>query len=235
MAGSLGRTLLMYGVILAAVRVMGKRQISQLQTSELVVTLLLSELAVLPIQEEDTPLWMGLVPMGALVLCELLASFSMLKSGRFRKLVCGSPTVVIQRGEILQKQMRRLRMTTEDLFEQLRQNGVFYLEDVAWAIVETNGTLSVLRRPEQDPATPKQLGLKPENQGLEVAVISDGELSRQSLALCGRDEAWVEKRLKERGLGRQEVFLMTVRTDGNYRIVRRRASGGCSHGAIRGP
>ena len=225
MAGSLGRTLLMYGVILAAVRVMGKRQISQLQTSELVVTLLLSELAVLPIQEEDTPLWMGLVPMGALVLCELLASFSMLKSGRFRKLVCGSPTVVIQRGEILQKQMRRLRMTTEDLFEQLRQNGVFYLEDVAWAIVETNGTLSVLRRPEQDPATPKQLGLKPENQGLEVVVISDGELSRQSLSLCGRDEAWVEKRLKERGLGRQEVFLMTVRTDGRYRIVRRSAKG----------
>ena len=158
MIASLGRTLLMYGVILAAVRVMGKRQISQLQTSELVVTLLLSELAVLPIQEEDTPLWMGLLPMGALVLCELLASFSMLKSGRFRKLVCGSPTVVIQRGEILQKQMRRLRMTTEDLFEQLRQNGVFYLEDVAWAIVETNGTLSVLRRPEQDRRPPSSWG-----------------------------------------------------------------------------
>ncbi len=172
---SLLRTVLMYGVILLAVRLLGKRQISQLQASELVATLLLSELAVLPIQEEGLPLWRGLLPMGALVLCELGASWGMLKSGRFRKLVCGSPMVVIQRGKVLQGQMRRLRMTTEDLFEQLRQNNVFYLEDVAWAIIETNGRMSVIRRPEEDPVTPKQLGLKVPFPGLEVAVISDGE------------------------------------------------------------
>ena len=130
------RTVLMYGVILLAVRLMGKRQVSQLQNSELVVTLLLSELAVLPIQEEEKSLWVGLAPMAALVACELLVSVLMLKSGRFRQLVCGSPTVVIERGQVLQKAMRRLRLTTEDLFEQLRQKGVFYLEDVAWAIVD---------------------------------------------------------------------------------------------------
>ncbi len=99
--------------------------------------------------------------------------------------------VVIQRGKVLQGQMRRLRMTTEDLFEQLRQNNVFYLEDVAWAIIETNGRMSVIRRPEEDPVTPKQLGLRVPFPGLEVAVISDGELSRRSLALCGKEEAWV--------------------------------------------
>ena len=219
MAVILLRTVLMYGVILLAVRLMGKRQVSQLQNSELVVTLLLSELAVLPIQEEEKSLWVGLAPMAALVACELLVSVLMLKSGRFRQLVCGSPTVVIERGQVLQKAMRRLRLTTEDLFEQLRQKGVFYLEDVAWAIIETNGRMSVIRRPEEDPVTPKQLGLRVPFPGLEVAVISDGELSRRSLALCGKEEAWVRHRLEERGLSERQVFLMTVRTDGKYRIL----------------
>ena len=219
MAVSLLRTFLMYGAILLSVRVMSKRQISQLQTSELVATLLLSELAVLPIQQQDQPLWTGLIPMGALVLCEVGASWGMLKSGAFRRLVCGRPMVVVERGKILQGQMRRLRMTTEDLFEQLRQNNVFYLEDVAWAIIETNGRMSVIRRPEEDPVTRKQLDLRVPFPGLELAVISDGELSRRSLALCGKEEAWVRRRLEERGLSERQVFLMTVRTDGKYRIL----------------
>lgn len=221
---SLARTLLMYGAILFAVRIMGKRQISQLQTSELVVTFLISELAVLPIQEGDQPLWRGLAPMGALVLCEILVSFGMLKSGRFRQMICGNPIVVIQRGQILQDQMRRLRMTTEDLCEQLRQNNVFYLEDVAWAIIETNGMMSVIRKTEEDPVTPKQLGLNPPSQGLEVVVISDGELSKHSLALSGKDLNWVEKRLKERGLRQSDVFIMTIRTDGKWRVIEKEAT-----------
>ena len=103
MAVSLMRTLVMYGVILVAVRLMGKRQISQLQTSELVATLLVSELAVLPIQEMDQPLWKGIIPMGVLVGCEILVSFLMLKSGRFRQAVFGSPVVVIRQGKVLQE------------------------------------------------------------------------------------------------------------------------------------
>ena len=152
------RTLLLYAVLLVGERLMGKRQIGQLQTSELVSTLLLSELAVLPIQNGGDPLWRGLLPMGALILCEVGVSLWMLKSGRFRQLVCGRPMVVVAHGKILQDQMRRLRMTTEDLLEQLRQSGSFYLEEVDWAIVETNGTLSVLRRPDRDPLTPEQAG-----------------------------------------------------------------------------
>ena len=217
------RTVLMYGAILLAVRVMGKRQISQLQTSELVVTLLISELAMLPIQEGVQPLWTGLVPMAVLVLCELLVSLGMLKSSKFRQLVCGSPTVVIRRGEILQKEMQRLRLTTEDLLEQLRQNGVFYLEDVAWAIIETNGMMSVIRRPEEDPVTPRQLQLKAEPPVLEAAVISDGEVSLHSLRLCGKDRDWLDRRLKEQGLQVEDVFLMTARTDGKWRIVKKQS------------
>lgn len=216
---SLLRTVLMYGVILLAVRLLGKRQISQLQASELVATLLLSELAVLPIQEEGLPLWRGLLPMCALVLCELGASWGMLKSGRFRKLVCGSPMVVIQRGKVLQGQMRRLRMTTEDLLEQLRQNNVFYLDEVAYAIIETNGMISVIKYPESDPLTPKQAGVAAPFAGLEAAVVSDGEISDHSLELCGKDRAWVEAKAREAGLRIEDIFLMTARGDGGCKIV----------------
>ncbi len=218
---SLFRTLVMYIAILAAVRIMGKRQISQLQTSELVVTLLISELAVLPIQEHDEPLWNGLVPMLALVACELLMSLGMLKSGRFRQLVCGKPILVIEKGKILQRQMRRLRISTEDLFAQLRINGIFYLEEVDYAIVETNGTLSVTRRPQDDFLTPKQAGVKVKPEPLEVVVISDGEIARHSLELCRKDSAWVEQKLKEAGLTLSQVFLMTVRMDESFRIIKK--------------
>ena len=219
------RTLLLYAVLLVGERLMGKRQIGQLQTSELVSTLLLSELAVLPIQNGGDPLWRGLLPMGALILCEVGVSLWMLKSGRFRQLVCGRPMVVVAHGKILQGQMRRLRMTTEDLLEQLRQSGSFYLEEVDWAIVETNGTLSVLRRPDRDPLTPEQAGVAVRPQGLEAALVSDGEVNAHSLALLGLDRAWLEAKLRKAGVDQSQVFLFTARSDGSCRLVKKEKNG----------
>ncbi len=216
---SLLRTLVMYAVILIGVRIMGKRQISQLQTSELVVTLLISELAVMPIQEHEEPLWNGLVPMLTLIVCEILVSFLMLKVGKFRKLVCGKPILVIENGEILQDQMRKLRMSTEELFEQLRQNGVFTLEEVAYAVIETNGMMSVSRHAKDDPLTPRQAGIKVDPDYLEVVVVSDGEISESSLKLCGKDPAWAEQQLKSKGYSLSDVFIMTARPDGACRVI----------------
>lgn len=216
---SLVRTIIMYGVILIGVRVMGKRQISQLQTSELVVTLLISELAVMPIDKRNEPLANGLLPMLALILCELIISLFMLKSGGFRRLICGKPVMVIEDGKILQEHMRKLRMSTEELFEQLRQNGVFSLDEVAYAIIETNGTMSVARNTKDDPLTPKQAGVKVQPEPLEVVVVSDGELSASSLQLCGRDKHWVLDVLNSRSLSLSDVFIMTARRDGKYQII----------------
>lgn len=218
---SLFRTLVMYGVILIGVRVMGKRQISQLQTSELVVTLLISELAVMPIEKRDQPLWDGIAPMIALILCEIAVSLLMLKSGKFRQAVCGKPILIIENGKILQDQMRKLRMSTEDLFEQLRQNGVFSLEEVAYAVIETNGMMSVARRPEDDPLTPSQAGVKVRAEALEVVVVSDGEISESSLKLCGKDAQWVKGRVKSAGLSLSDVFIMTATGQGKSRIVKK--------------
>lgn len=220
---SVVRTLIMYGAILIGVRLMGKRQISQLQTSELVVTLLISELAVMPIQQHQDPLWNGLVPMVVLVACEIIVSLLMLKSGKFRQLVCGNPIVLIENGRLLQRQLRRVRMSTEDLFEELRRAGAFALEDVSYAILETNGQLSVLKRSSEDYLTPKQAGIKAPPEALEVVVVSDGRISENSLKLCGRDPAWLRDQLKHQGAALEDVFIMTVRTDGTQRIIKRQA------------
>lgn len=226
MLTSLLRTVIMYIAILIGVRLMGKRQISQLQTSELVVTLLISELAVMPIQQHDDPLWNGLIPMLVLVVCEIVVSLFMLKSGKFRQAVCGSPMVVIENGRVLQDQMRRLRMSTEDLFEELRLAGAFALEDVAYAIVETNGKLSVLKKASADSLTPKQAGVKAPSEALEVVVVSDGHISEHSLKLCGKDPHWLREQLKFQGAELSDVFIMTARTDGRQLIIKKQPKKG---------
>lgn len=145
----------------------------------------------------------------------------MLKSGKFRRAVCGKPIVVIENGRILQDQMRKLRMSTEDLFEQLRQNDVFYLQEIAYAIIETNGMMSVIKNPEYDFLTPKEMGVKVKFDGLEVVVVSDGEISDNSVKLCKKDRAWVLGCIAKAGLSLQEVFLMTARMDGTHKIIRK--------------
>lgn len=221
MVSALWRTAVMYAAILLGVRIMGKRQISQLQTSELVVTLLISELAVLPIEDGSISIWQGFVPMAALVAFELLISLAMLKSNRFRKLICGKPVLVVENGKILQDEMRRLRLSTEELFEQLRQNGVFSLEEVAYAIIETNGMMSVARHAKDDALTPDQAGIKVTPAYLEVVVISDGELSESSLSICGKDAHWAKEQVKAAGMEVPDVFLMTATRQGKSRIVKK--------------
>ena len=155
------RAVLLYIVILSAVRLMGKRQISELQTSELVVTLLISDLAAVPMQNTGQPLVSGLIPIAVLVMCEIAASVFMLKSGKFRRLVCGKPVVLINNGKVDQKEMARLRLSVEDLFEELREKDVFSIGDVAWAIMETNGKLSVVKKPEKDSPLPTSFWASP--------------------------------------------------------------------------
>ena len=213
------RTVLLYIVILAAVRLMGKRQISELQTSELVVTLLISDIAAIPMQDTGQPLASGFIPIAVLVMCEIAISVFMLKSGKFRRLVCGKPIVLINNGQLDQKEMSRLRLSIEDLFEELREKDVFSIHDVAWAIMETNGKLSIVKKPEADLPTNQMLGLCPPDTGLEVVVISDGEFSDSSLHLCGQNRRWAEDILSQQGLSLRQVFIMTADMQGGYAII----------------
>ena len=215
------RTLILYIFIIAALRLMGKRQISDMQPSELVVTLVVSDIASLPMQNTSQPLLSGMIPVMVLVGLEILTSVLMMKSRTVRKLVCGNPVVVIEDGKLLQKQMKRLRMTNSDLMEQLRQQSVFSLDDVQYCIVETNGALSILEKPEKRVPNAEEAGVKVEDNKLEAVVVSDGKLLREGLSMCQKDERKVVNILSENHIPINSVFLMTMDGSGAYRIIRK--------------
>ena len=215
------RTLILYIFIIAALRLMGKRQISDMQPSELVVTLVVSDIASLPMQNTSQPLLSGMIPVMVLVGLEILTSVLMMKSRTVRKLVCGNPVVVIEDGRLLQKQMKRLRMTNSDLMEQLRQQNVFSLNDVQYCIVETNGALSILEKPEKRVPNAEEAGVTIEDNKPEAVVVSDGKLLKEGLSLCQKDERKVVNILSENHIPINSVFLMTMDGSGAYRIIRK--------------
>ena len=218
------RTIILYIVIIITVRIMGKRQISELQTSELVVTLLMSDIASIPMQNTDQSLLSGIIPIFVLVIFEILISFLMLKHSKFRSLICGRPVIVIDHGRIDQKAMCELRMSTEDLMEQLRQKDIFNIDDVAFAIVETNGMVSVLKKAENDLPTNKDLAVRKKPSELKVTVISDGEISRSSLQLCAWSEKNILDTLSREKTDLKDVFLMIADKSGDYTIIRKERS-----------
>lgn len=215
------RTILLYIVIIVAVRLMGKRQISELQTSELVVTLLISNIAAIPMENTGQPLVSGLLPIAVLVMCEILASALMLKSAKFHKFVCGRPIIVINDGKVDQKEMRRLRMSTQDLMEQLRQKDVFSFEDVAYAIIETNGKMSVIKKPDKEQPTAGMLGVALPDTGIETVIISDGTVSKFSLQLCNKSLDWLEGVLRGKNVRVDQVFIMTANRKGDFTIIKK--------------
>lgn len=216
---SIIRTLLLYCFIIFAIRLMGKRQISDMQPSELVVTLVISDIASLPMQNTSQPLLSGIIPVIVLVALEILTSVFMMKSKRFRRVICGSPVVVISDGKLLQKEMRRLRLTTDDLFALLRQQNIFSPEDVQYCIVETNGTVSVLEKPEKRKPTAEDFKISIPDSKLEAMVISDGILIETALPLCSQSKDSVENVLKKEKLRQSDVLIMTLDGLGNYNII----------------
>ncbi len=215
------RTALLYIIIILAVRIMGKRQISDLQTTELVVTMLLSDIASIAVENTSTPLLSGLIPMIVLVICEIILSAAMIKNAKLRKAICGRPIVVINDGKIQQSELKRLRMSVEDLSEELRQQGVFSFKDVAFAIVETNGKTSVMKKARRDTPTLDDLNIKAPDNGIEAVVVSDGSLSKFSMQLCNIDSEFIFKTLQKENIKLEEVFIMTANRAKEYTIVKR--------------
>lgn len=215
------RAILLYAVIIIAIRLMGKRQISELQTSELVITLLLSDIAVVPMQDPGIPLMNGLVPMTALVACELILSVGMLKNGKFRRIICGKPVLIINNGKINQDELRRLRITSEELSQQLRQIEIFSIQDVAYAIVETNGKISAIRKPDKQQADASMVGAHVPDTGIEAVVISDGQFSDFALDLCGLSREFIHGVLKGKNLNVSDVFIMTSNKNKEFNIIRK--------------
>ena len=221
------RTIILYFLIMVGLRLMGKRQIGELEPSELVLTMMISDLATVPMQDFGIPLLAGVIPILTLLSISMLLSQISLRNLRFRAVVCGTPSVLIRNGELQQDTMRRNRYTLDELLEELRGQGISDIADVKYAVLENSGQLSVLPWAAQQPPTASQLGLEiKDDVTLPVILINDGRVLAKNLALCGKDKSWLDKALrKEKISSPREVFLMTLDEQGQVLCVKKEGQG----------
>ena len=211
------RTVVLYLLIIVGIRLLGKRQVGELEPSELTLALIIADLASVPMQDNGIPLLSGLIPIVILLAVATILSVLSAKSIRFRALLCGRPSVVIQDGLVLEQELRKNRLTVDELMEELRIQGYTDFQAIKFAILET-----VLPYAEQKPPTCAQLDLQPQETGLPVILISDGRLLDQNLKSRGYERRWLDKQLAARGLSSPtQVFLLTVDQSGNTYCIRK--------------
>ena len=218
---SYARTILLYLVLLSVVRLMGKRQIGQMEPSEVVVAMLVADLAAIPMQDSAIPLVSGLVPILTVLGAELVLSGAALLSIRLRKILCGKPVILIENGKILQQNLRRTRVTMDELTGHLREQDILDLRRVQYAILETNGNLSVFPYARYMPAEAAEAKIEVKEQYLPVTLVSDGRLLRENLPKAGKEEAWVQKTLRGKKATLKDTWLLTVDRSDTVYFVRR--------------
>ena len=204
------RTTALYIVLIAVIRLMGKRQIGQMEPSEFVVTMLAANLAAIPMEDAGIPFYSGLVPILTVLGVELVLSGISMGSVRFRRILCGKPVIMIENGRILRENLLKTRVTLDELTGHLREKDVLDLTTVQYAILETNGNLSVFLYPAEAPASAKEAGIVPKPRYLPVTIIEDGVLMNENMEKAGKDEAWVRRVLGDRRASIPGTWLLTV-------------------------
>ena len=211
----------LYLVLILSVRLMGKRQIAQMEASEFVVTMLVANLASIPMQDAAIPLYSGLVPILVVLGMELTLSGLILRSVVIRRFFCGKPIILIDKGKILMDNLRRTRVTLDELTGHLRQKDVLDIQTVEFAILETDGSLSVFPYPKERPATAKEAGIQADKQYLPITIIEDGYLSKENLRKAGKDESWLEGILQKNHARQKDALLLTVDQMGHVVFIRK--------------
>lgn len=215
------RAVILYVLITFSLRLMGKRQIGELQPSELVVTILVSNIASLPIEDSSIPMIMGIIPVLTLVCLDVFASALMLKSVRFRRLVTGNPIIIISDGKINQRMLKNLRYSVDDVIEAMRQCMIFDISEVQYAIVETNGQINFYQKYQYRNVTNEDIGKSSDSVNPPSIVIRDGIVNEKGLLECALSVEWLERTLKDEGLSTRRVFLMTADKNGKHTIVQK--------------
>lgn len=221
MAIILIRAAILYAAVIFSVRLMGKRQLGELQPSELVITILISNIATLSLEDTEIPLIRGIMPILALVCFEVLTSFASLKSVKIRRLVSGSPKIIIREGNVDQEMLRALRFSVDDLMTALRADGIFSLEEVQFAIVETNGSVSVYQKSDDQPATKADVHAQKPLVDPPQVIAADGRLRERTLHALGLDRNWLNTILRTADTKLSDIFLMTADSACRYHIVRK--------------
>ncbi|SPF43842.1 conserved hypothetical protein [Candidatus Desulfosporosinus infrequens] len=205
------RTLILYTLVIVALRLMGKREIGQLQPFELVVIIMISELAAIPSENIGIPLLSGIVPILVLLLTSLTLAWVSLKSETARTIICGSPSILIQRGRILEDELRKNRYNLTDLLEELRIKNVPNIADVEFAVLETNGQLSVFPKSQKRPTIPEDFHITTQFEGLPLTLIMDGKLNNTNLQQSNKDLNWLKRELQKQSINKiEEVFLASL-------------------------
>ena len=223
MATALTRTLILYLLIIVGLRLMGKRQIGELEPGELVLTMMLSDLAAVPMQDFGIPLLAGVLPILAILSLSMLLSQLSLHNLRFRALVCGTPSVIIDRGRICQDAMRRNRFTVDELLEELRLQGHSDPAEIKYAVLENSGQLSILPWTASTPPTAEQLGIEiADAASLPRILINDGRTLHKELTASGKNDTWLLNQLHARDIDSpRQVFLFTVAEDDAILCIRK--------------
>ncbi len=215
------RLLFIYFLLTAAMRLMGKRQIGEMQLSELIITILLSELASQPILDPQIPLVGAVVPILALLSVEVILSFAVTRLPFLKPILEGKPSILIARGRLDKAEIARVRISLEELLTELRLAGIGDISDVDYAILEQNGRLSVIPKHRRRPPTCEDLSIKVKPDGIAHAVIVDSRISEFDLKLIGRDRDWLEQRLASRGVDLNHVYLFTVDDSGKENLIKK--------------
>ncbi len=204
------RTIILYLTMILVIRLLGKRQIGQMEPSEFVVTMMIANLATIPMEDDGIALFAGFVPICVILGVELVLSYLNLKNSKLRWLLCGKPVILIENGNILQQNLRKTRITMDELAGHLREKDVLDIQSVQYAILETNGNLSVFPYPKEKPASARDAGIKVRQQFLPITIVSDGEILEHNLAIAKKDTHWLNRILEENHADLQDTWLLTV-------------------------
>ena len=210
------RSIVLYIIVLIVMRLMGKREIGQLQPFELAISIMIADLASIPMTEVGIPIQNGIIPILGLLVMHLIISVINMKSIRTREIICGKPTMLVYRGKINEKALRRERFTINELEERLRGNNINSLGDVEYAILETSGGLSVIPKPSKRNTIPEDFGIEPEYEGIPYDLVIDGVIMTENLKIIGRDENWLKKEVSKFGINPKQALVVTL--DGKGQI-----------------
>jgi len=197
-------------------RFMGKREIGQLQPFELAISIMIADLATIPMAEPGIPISNGIVPILGLLVMHLLISLLNLKSVKFRELVCGKPSILIYRGKIDEQKMKKERFTINELEERLRGNNIANIGDVEYAILETSGQITVIQKPDKRNAIPEDFGIMPEYEGISYDLVIDGKIMKENLEKLGKDYNWLVKQVEKFNIMPEQALIVTIDGKGNF-------------------
>ena len=210
------RSIFLYIIVLVVMRLMGKREIGQLQPFELAISIMIADLASTPMADTGIPITNGIIPILALLVMHLVISILNMKSIKARQILCGKPSILIYRGKIDEKNLKKERFTVNELEERLRGNNIVNIGDVEYAILETSGQITVIQKPNKRTTIPEDFGIEPEYEGITYDLVVDGKVMYENLKILEKDYNWLKKQVNKFGILPEQALLVTIDGKGNF-------------------